>query len=356
MSNFSEDSKGNIIRNCDGSIIRFDFEEFTNGIVKGNDCFICGASPAVKPFNNEHVVPNWILKKYATPEAFMVLPNQTTIKYTSYVVPCCQSCNTDLGLIVETPISNLLKQPYEVVKEALASDKSLNQKLFQWLCLLFFKTHLKDSILSLDRDQRNGNKKIGDLYCWHPLYHIHNIVRQHHTNATLSSGIRGTVIVLPALLETPSEEFDYLDNINSQVMMIKVGKVVIFAVLNDSGFCNRSYKKFLKLITGSLNSVQIREIFARLRYLNTNIKRRPEFYSFFNAKGYQIKARVPNRVELYTKHQEKISLFLLMRQYIEELIPPDLSGREQLLQDLEQGRAQFILDENLRFFQHKPYS
>lgn len=355
MRNYSKDHlSGNIIRTVDGVIMRFSFNSFVDRIVKGDTCFICGMSPKEKPFNNEHVIPKWILKNYTTPEAFMVLPNQTTIKNTSYVVPCCQDCNTELGSIIEKPISKLLKQPYEEIIKILSKEKSLNDKLFQWLCLLFFKTHLKDSMLALEKDTRKSTKKIADLYCWHPLYHIHDIIRQHYTNGKLSSGIRGTIIILPALPESTYDDFDYLDNINSKVMMIKMGEIVILAVLDDSRFCYRKYRNFLGNITGSLNSVQIRELFARLRYLNMNIKRRPEFYSFFNEEGYQIKARVPNRIELYPKHQEKVSLFSLMRQYIEELIPPDLPWREQLISDLEQGRAQFILDENFRFFQHKP--
>jgi hypothetical protein len=63
--------------------------------------------------------------------------------------------------------------------------------------------------------------------------------------------------------------------------MIKVGKIVLFAVLDDSRFSLSKYKFFFSKITGSLNSVQIRELFGRLRYLNSNIKRRPKFYSFF---------------------------------------------------------------------------
>ena len=44
-----------------------------------------------------------------------------------------------------------------------------------------------------------------------------------------------------------------------------------------------------------------------------------------------------------------------MHFYIGELVPLDLPNREKYLLDLEEGRAQFIFDENYNFFQHKSY-
>jgi hypothetical protein len=116
MNHLIEDkTAGNIISGDDGKIMRFSFDSFVDMIVKGDFCFICGESPTDKPFNNEHVVPNWILKNYETPDAFMILPNSTTIKNSSYVAPCCQDCNTELGRKIETPISDLLKQPFNIL-------------------------------------------------------------------------------------------------------------------------------------------------------------------------------------------------------------------------------------------------
>ena len=45
-------------------ILLFSVEDFYNRIVIGSDCFICGASPVSKKFNNEHIFPDWLLAKY----------------------------------------------------------------------------------------------------------------------------------------------------------------------------------------------------------------------------------------------------------------------------------------------------
>lgn len=347
---------GTVIHADDGRTLHYGYEDFVDCIVKGDHCFICGAEAGSRPFNNEHVIPKWMLKHYGTPDSFMILPNATTIKNAMYTVPCCRDCNTELGKELEIPVSQLLKKGFDFVSKALEKDETLYLKLFHWVCLLFFKTHLKDTFLEAERDERVRSGSIGDTYCWHPLYHIHSIVRQHHTGVKLTADIQGTILVIEALVEAPEEEFDYLDNLNSQVVMVKVGRVVILAVLNDSRFCLAAYRAFLRKINGPLNSVQIRELLARLRYLNENIKKRSRFHSLFDNDEFVIGAKVPKKIRFLSGPEERVSLFKLMRFYIEDLMPPDLPGRDQLVRDLEEGRAQYIFDEHLNFVRHGSYA
>ena len=347
---------GTVIHADDRRTLRYGYDDFLNRVVKGDDCFICGCGSGSKSFNNEHVIPKWILKAYAKPKAFMILPNGTNIKNYAYTVPCCKDCNAELSRQLEIPISYLLKRDYDFVSDALQRDESLYLKLFHWVCLLFFKTHLKDTYLDADRDRRKFSGSIGDTYCWHPLYHVHGIIRQHHTGVKLTKHVQGTILVFEALVETPEEEFDYLDNLNSQVVMVKVGKIIILAVLNDCRFCLAAYKTMLSKINGPLNSVQILELFARLRYLNENIKKRPRFHSLFDNDEFIIGAKMPKKMEVLPEANERVSLFKLMRFYIEDLMPQDLPGRDQLLLDLEEGRAQYIFDENMNFCRHESHA
>lgn len=252
---FLIDNRSNsVIDSQSKKVIRYNYDHFIQCIVKEHNCFICGEPSTSKPFNNEHVIPNWILRSYGTSKSFMVLPNGTSILHSQYTVPCCRECNTFLGKVLEDPISELLKNDFKTVRKALLENGNLYQKLFQWINLLFFKTHLKDSYLEFDRDRRNKKGKIGDMFCWHPLYHIHNVVRQQYTKACFSKNCQGTIIVLEALVETKDEDFDYLDNYNSQVIMVKVGQIVIFSVLNDCQISLNVYKDFLNNIDGECNT------------------------------------------------------------------------------------------------------
>lgn len=341
----------NIITPKSRKIIHYSYTDFIQSVVEGNCCFICGAKPDSKPFNDEHVIPKWILTHFGTQDSFTILPNKARIKYSQYKVPCCQECNSELGKKIEAPISTFLRRSYDEICDDLEKNDRLYLKLFHWMCLLFFKTHYKDCFIRMEKDHRIQSGTIASTYCWHELYHIHSMARQHYTKAQISDRVYGSIMVFEAIDEP--NEFDYLDNLNSNVMMIKVGKIVVFAVLNDSRFCLALYRTFLSKISGALTIVQIREIFARLRYANQNILERPRFYTEIERKkGHRIKAIIPKEIALLNKEEENVSLFKLMRFYLEDIMSNDVPNREQLLKDIEEGRAQFILDEHGKFFQY----
>src|SRR5688572_27704570 len=79
---------GTIIENSTGKVQVFGPRDFMEKIIFGNCCFVCGAVPGSKPFNNEHIIPHWLLKIFRSHTDVMILPNKTTIRYGSYVVPC----------------------------------------------------------------------------------------------------------------------------------------------------------------------------------------------------------------------------------------------------------------------------
>jgi hypothetical protein len=65
---------------------------------------MCGASPRVKEFNDEHVIPKWILRKLNIYKLSITLPNDAKIRYDQYTVPCCKECNSYLGTNIEEEI------------------------------------------------------------------------------------------------------------------------------------------------------------------------------------------------------------------------------------------------------------
>jgi hypothetical protein len=58
-----------------GKVIFFSTERFVNDICLGDCCFICGANPKDKPFNNEHVLPERLLRRYGLFAREIMLPN-----------------------------------------------------------------------------------------------------------------------------------------------------------------------------------------------------------------------------------------------------------------------------------------
>src|SRR5437762_2924632 len=88
-----------------GKIIYFGLQRFLNDICLGDCCFICGARPGEKPFNNEHVFPEWLLRRLDLFDKSITLLNEAEVRYDRFTVPCCVECNTLMGDEVETPVS-----------------------------------------------------------------------------------------------------------------------------------------------------------------------------------------------------------------------------------------------------------
>ena len=90
-----------------GKVIYFSLERFVRDIGLGDCCFICGASPSDVPFNNEHVIAEWVLRRFGLFDRSLTLPNGTSMRYDRYTVPCCVVCNGLMGRVIEQPTSAL---------------------------------------------------------------------------------------------------------------------------------------------------------------------------------------------------------------------------------------------------------
>jgi len=157
-------TKDGSIEDHAGKVLFFTKERFVTDICLGRCCFICGAEPGSKPFNDEHVIPEWVLRKFGLFDRAIGLPNGTTVKYGQYKVPCCAECNALMGREIEERISRVVNAEPEAVQKHIAAGNGL--EFFVWLGLIFLKTHLKDRDFRIDRDLREPDDKIGDLYDW----------------------------------------------------------------------------------------------------------------------------------------------------------------------------------------------
>ena len=83
--------------NSKGKIVYFHPEDFIQQIVLENGCFICGAKLGTKVFNDEHILPNWLLSKYNLHNKTVSLPNSVEYTYSKYKISCCQDCNYELS-------------------------------------------------------------------------------------------------------------------------------------------------------------------------------------------------------------------------------------------------------------------
>ena len=335
----------NSVSDRKGRILLFSLQRFISDISQGDDCFICGAKRGSVPFNDEHILPDWILRHYKLHDKNIILPNGTEFRYGQFTISCCSECNSTMGSQFETPIAEVFAKGPQGVSQELKSNGPW--RLFCWMALIFLKTHLKDQHLNFHRDRRKGEVKIGELHSWENLHHIHCVARSFYTGAELTIETIGSLLVLPAKVRSHFESFDYGDFSLGQTMLLRLDETAIIAVFNDSQAALSLYDKELTKIGGPLSPLQLREIAARLASINIQLTERPRFSSDIDLlrEEYKIVAHRPNELRL-DNWDDKI-----LGSIMHHVCAPILTGSSdvQILENLKTGRYTFLVDEEGKF-------
>jgi hypothetical protein len=273
-SEFTKTEDGSLV-DSEGKIIGFSLQRFERDIRNGDCCFICGAERSSKQFNDEHIIPRWLLRKHSLFGSHLYIPNGQLIQYDRYKVPCCADCNSFLGRRIETPVRDILEKGYESVKEHLVSSGP--SLLFRWMSLLYIKTHLKDATHPWELDRRKGDAPIGERYDWSSLHHIHAVARSILFDIPLGPGSIGTLIVLPMLPLSSDGTFDYCDMYQGRTLLLRSGETLILAVLDDSCAALEEISSTIQRISAPLIAPQARELLAQLTHSNISLTNRPRF-------------------------------------------------------------------------------
>jgi hypothetical protein len=335
-------AKSKTIVDKDGRILLFSVEDFYNEIVQGNKCFICGVSSSLKKFNEEHVLPDWLLSEYDLHNKTVTLPNGANFQYGRYTISCCEECNTLLGNKIEIPVSRLLKLPYSEIYQSIIDNPDNLRLLFNWSMLVFFKTHLKDKDFRWSLDRRKGDEKISDVYAWEEMHHIHCVIRAFYTNAIVDNKVIGSIMVLPALSHPSIGRFDFTDNANGKSIMLRLDEFCIICVLNDSCGAYTLFAENINKIKGALSPFQLREIFSHISYINSNLKERPVFHSrFFENGDYHITADVPEIAQLIDENLREFTFGEVMYCYCKDMIQNNEQGK-LILDQIKKGHYTYL--------------
>jgi len=331
-----------------GRVLFYSADRFLRDVAEGNCCFICGAAPGSVPFNDEHVVPDWILRRFRLHDKRITLPGGSELAYGQYKVPCCQSCNNRLGEAMEKPVAALFAKGYDAVVQHMKTEGPL--LIFAWLNLIFLKTHLKDRNLLINRDRRVASGAIADLYDWPELHHIHCVARTFHTGAALDPKAAGSIFLFPAKTGSPLGDFDYADYYPGRALMLRLGDIGVACVLNDACAALNATMESLQKFTGPLAPLQWREVLAHFSYANILLKNRPRFHTTIDRHDglLTISGDVPSQIEMldFVAPDFGHILYSVLSSALDVVPFPEPEKTRALIRE---GKWGFLLDGDGRF-------
>ena len=333
-----------------GKVLFFSTTRFVNDICLGRCCFICGAEPGSKIFNDEHVIPEWVLRKFDLFNRTITLPNGMTVKYSRFKVPCCQDCNSLMGRQIEERISKVVNGDPDAITKHIADGDAL--EFFVWLGLIFLKVHLKDREFRIHCDLRKPNDKIGDLYNWDELHHLHCVARCFMNGATIDKEVFGSLGVFAAKTVGSRDEFDYGDVVAAQTVLLRLGNVVLVATFNDACGALQGAMPQLERIEGPLSEIQAREVMVDFAFMNLSLLERPRFYTEIDLMNETLleRATVPKQVELGELDYRVRGRLLRssLGAYLKQIRAAGKT-QEEIEQAIDDGLFAFLFDDSGKF-------
>ncbi|MBY6065005.1 hypothetical protein [Pseudidiomarina sediminum] len=348
MSNYVTYEDGTIT-DQNGKIISFGFKRFVDDICNGDNCLICGAKREDKSFNDEHVIPKWVLRYCDLFKEHIILPNTVKLRYDKYVLPCCSDCNSFYGENLENKIQPILTSPYNELKSLI--NEEIGRLLYVWFAFVVFKTHLKDTLLRLHQDRRKGEDKIASKYQFEWLHHLHAVVRSLYTGSKISQEAIGTFIVLNADTGNLNRPFDYRDVNGVNTGLIRIGDKALLCALDDARLSLRFLRSRLDPVLGQpLNPIQLREMLAHLTYIKKSLVNPPLFRTEYDLDEQlpTIKVTIPEDISLVEYKYEDYGaiLYLCTFDMIDNLI---FEEGFDIHAQVKSGKIGFTVDENYNF-------
>ena len=272
-------TSGRSILRQDGEFVFIHTADFAENILMGKNCFLCGCYPDGVEFNNEHVIPDWLLRHTGISNMSITLPNGRLLRYSSYKVRSCEQCNSFLSENVEEPISQAIKGGFDSISEFF----NMNRKLvFQWLCLIYYKVHFRDFSLRFNVDRRERDTPIGALYAWPNFHHIFCVARSVIFDAQFSSGVVGTIKVFQLNDWERHGSYDYRDHWITDTIFIRIKDICIYVSFTDAEAVRHMTQDKFARVPQRLNHIQAIEIYGDFIAAKMHFNQQHDFHSFYD--------------------------------------------------------------------------
>lgn len=264
------------IRNDAGEVLLFSWPDFVATICEGGACFVCGRTRAEVAFNDEHIVPNWVLHAFDLHKLKITLPNGNPTSYGNYKIPCCQPCNSEMSRVLEEDMARMVKAGPGAIQDHIATTGGLLP--YTWMALIFLKLHLNDRWMKMHLDQRKSKGPISAEYVWEHMHHLHAVARAFHIGAEVEPKARGSMFVFP--VDGGDGDFDLHTSTEAQTLYLQLGRTGMIAVFDDSCAAMNRIRGLLEMIAGPVSPPQAREIAVHFAMANLDLQNRPQYWTY----------------------------------------------------------------------------
>lgn len=252
-----------ISRKIDGIFDKIEKRKFDNSC-----CFLCGEDLHKENKSDEHVFPKWILKKFDLWDANLFMTNGTKIKYRLLTIPCCKKCNNEYLSVLEKKIQTAANIGFEEFNKLDKHD------VYLWIGKIYFGLIYKNLFLDYDIKDRAKGRIFDEEF-----------VKSYKTHWLFLQGVRGVhsfkgffpasiYIVKTIKYSINKLQWDYMDNLNSMYISLRMGDISIFACLQDGeAVKNSNNVEINKPFTG----LDFRNFSCRMMYHLSLLNRTPLF-------------------------------------------------------------------------------
>ena len=271
-SAYGVDNKGNTV-DADGNIVWLFPDFLAQQIRRPSFCIICCRRYTSKnPREKEHILPDWLLGLSSTYDSEVTVPKSLTHRASTYKVPLCRDCNRRLGIKLEQPMSSAFRSGHEGIVELINQRPEI---VFQWLNLIYFKTHYKDSFLVLHKGKGEKEYLDSDIE-WETFFRTHAIARSVLFDIKIHKSIIGSLKVFKIKDWQKATNVEYYDNLHWSSCWIRFEESVIFCSLKDSNVGQRVLSHEIYRSNGALSYFEFLSVVAEfeLCYRRMEVLRR----------------------------------------------------------------------------------
>lgn len=268
----------------------------------------CGNYPDTK----EHVIPQWMHRKYDIKHSKLKIRNDSEVKYINEVLPACKSCN---GI------------RFSQIEERIKNGDATEQELFVWALKIYVGLNLKDSQFPEDRKDKSKGMVLTYEEVFKGIEFARSILANFgNPGFSLYPAPFGSVIItdLPDYIE-PSFALSSIGYPYNVITIIMNDKQLLTVISNDFGLVKRQMLNDDGKHRELLEHFFKRSVNTEEQFTANNYAQQATFYYS------KLKAQmtIPKRVTISNKRVAAMSLPKKVKpsKLTSEFIVADLAGK-----------------------------